>query len=73
MLSIVVHNFQIGKTLYLLKARQRKCDTLVNRVGDLVSGGMDKADRFNVFFALVFTRKVSQVSCSVKGLDEEND
>lgn len=45
----------------------------MNRVGDLVTGGMDKADRFNVFFVLVFTRKVSQALCSVKGLGEEND
>ena len=41
---------------------------LVNRVGDLVSGGTDKADRLNVVFVSVFTRKVSQASVLGKRL-----
>lgn len=35
---------------------------LVNTQGDLVTGGKGKADRLEVFFASVFTRKVSQAS-----------
>lgn len=41
-------------------------------MGDLVTGAMGKADRINVF-ALVFIRKVLQLSSSVKSLVEDDN
>lgn len=45
----------------------------MNRVDDLVTGAMGKADRLNAFFALVITRKVFQALSSVKALEEEEN